>query len=101
MKQKYDPINLLRKVYSKANHSIKEEGDFLIFENNIKIEFKTQTAWKPPGQEKIYSIGDLYVFLKNKREKKSNVEYMMSIRKYKKSFQVLLISREHMKDIEE
>jgi hypothetical protein len=62
---------------------------------------KTQTAWKPLGQNKIYSLGDLYIFLNNKRERKSNVEYMKKIRELKKLVSLQIISIEHMKDIEE
>jgi hypothetical protein len=97
----YDPIYLLRKEYSNQNSKINERDGWIHFSNNTKLDFKTPTAWKPLGQQKIYSVGDLFVFLENKREKKSNVQYMMSVRSFKSRLQVQIVSKEHMKDIEE
>ena len=101
MRSNFDPIRLLRSEFSNDSKNSKIEGNMIIFGKKAKLELTTKTAWKPLGQSKIYSLGDLYIFLDNKRERQSNVEYMKKLKEYKANNQLQLISREHMKDIEE
>ena len=101
MKPHQDPIRLLRREFSKDAVDSRIEDTCVVFGNRVRLELTTKTAWKPLGQGKIYSVGDLFIFLDNKRQRKSVAEYMKTLRDLKAKVPLQLISKEHMQDIEE
>jgi len=56
-----DPISLLRE-YISSNKLIKYADDHLYF-GSSKLPLNTPTAWNPKDTNKLYNLGDLWLFL--------------------------------------
>ena len=76
MHRTIDPLDHLRKNFQKGK-SIVREGDNLLFEDGVKLPLNTPTALtaKPTsGKSRHYTLGVLWLFLKNSRE--TLIDYM-------------------------
>jgi hypothetical protein len=92
--KKVDPIPLLRESFTESK-PIHYEGNNLIFADKSVLRLDTPTAWAPPDKTKRYTLGDLWLYLSTKAEKKPNTEYYNRIAQFKKIFPVQLISFQH------
>lgn len=86
-----DPLQLLRE-FVMGDKEIKLKDDNLLF-GGKQFALTTPTNWKPKGTEKAYKLGDLWLFLKHKLNKKDGApnEYFSDVKKLK----VQLVSIPH------
>lgn len=96
--KKVDPIPLLRESFTEHKPIICE-GNHLVFWDKSVLKLDTPTAWAPPDKTKRYTVGDLWLYLTTKAEKKPNTEYYNRIAQFKKVFPVQLISFQHHGDL--
>ena len=82
-----DPLEYLRKNIQK-NKKIEREGEYLLFEDGIKLPLYKQTALlsqkqktKEDDKNKHYTLGSLWLFLKLKEEKLSLTDYLKETKK--------------------
>ena len=81
-----DPLEYLRKNIQKNKKIVRDE-DYLLFEDGIKLPLYKQTALlskqktKEDEENKHYTLGSLWLFLKFKEEKLSLTDYLREAQK--------------------
>lgn len=63
-----DPLDLLRAAYNKSSQKkviIKQKGNQLYFDRDIKLSLDTETAWESPKTKKQYNLGSLWLALQH------------------------------------
>ena len=61
-----DPIEQLRSAYllnSGSKTKIKQKDHYLYFDQDIKLNLKTETAWVSTALNKQYNLGSLWLFM--------------------------------------
>lgn len=92
--KKVDPISLLRESFIE-NKPIRIDKNILIFHDKTALKLDTPTAWQPPDKTKRYTLGDLWLFLSIKLEKKPVAEYYSKISSFKPIYNFQMISFIH------
>ena len=92
--KKVDPLNLLRESFIE-NKPIKPDKNMLTFFDKTTLKLDTPTGWQPPDKTKRYTVGDLYLFLSVKHEKKPTTEYYNKIASFKQFYPVQMVSFQH------
>ena len=92
--KKVDPLNLLKESFTEKKPIIVDQN-LLIFYDKTALKLETMTAWEPPEDKKRYSIGDLWLFLSVKAEKRPSSEYFSKLSDFKKIFPAQMISFQH------
>ena len=96
--KKVDPISLLRDSFLEKK-AIKNDKNLLIFNDKTTLRLDTMTAWQPPDKTKRYSVGDLWLFLSVKAEKRPTAEYYQKISAFKQCYQAQMISFQHQGEL--